>query len=57
MVTVLKKGTKKKHIRKILERLIREKPSKGIDAYKFLGKIQLNKDALNIQKELRNEWE
>ena len=57
MVTILKKGTKKERIRKILERLIREKQSKGIDAYKFLGTIRLKKDALDIQKDLRNEWE
>lgn len=30
---------------------------KGIDAHKYLGKISLKKDALTIQKELRNAWE
>ena len=28
-----------------------------IDAYKYLGKINLKKDALDIQRELRNKWE
>ena len=30
--------------------------SKGVDVYKYVGKISLKKDALNIQKELRDEW-
>jgi len=57
MVTILKKGTKKDRIKKLLEKLLLEKKSKGIDAYYYLGKIKLNKDAMSIQKELRNEWE
>jgi len=35
MVTTLKKGTKKEHIRKILERLIREKQFKGLISINF----------------------
>ncbi len=57
MVTVLKQGATKERIKRILKQLKKESESKGIDAYKYLGKIKLKKDALVIQKELRNEWE
>lgn len=57
MVTVLKQGATKERIKKILKQLKKESESKGIDVYKYLGTIKLKKDALVIQKELRNEWE
>ena len=57
MVTVLKQGATKKSIRSILEKLAKELKPKGIDVYKYCGKISLKKDALIIQRELRNEWE
>lgn len=56
MVTTLKKGASKKSVRKILESLIKNSKTNGIDAYKYCGKINLKKDAVTIQKELRNEW-
>ncbi len=57
MVMVLRQGATKKSIRKILENLAKELKPKGVDVYKYVGKISLKKDALNIQRELRNEWE
>ena len=57
MVTTLRQGATKKSIRSILENLAKELKPKGVDVYKYVGKISLKKDALNIQKELRNEWE
>ncbi len=57
MVMVLRRGATKKSIRTILENLAKELKPKGVDVYKYVGKISLKKDALNIQKELRNEWE
>jgi len=56
MVTVLKQGATKRSIKKILEQLKKDLKPKGVDVYKYLGKIKLKKDALIIQKELRNEW-
>jgi len=56
MVTVLKQGATKERIKNILEKVKKASNSKGIDAYKYLGKIKLKKDALTIQKELRDEW-
>jgi hypothetical protein len=57
MVMVLRQGATKKSIRTILENLAKELKPKGVDVYKYVGKISLKKDALNIQRELRNEWE
>jgi len=57
MVTVLRQGDTKKSIRSILEKLAKEIKPIGVDVYKYCGKISLKKDALKIQRELRNEWE
>tara|TARA_B110000967_G_scaffold185610_1_gene206050 strand:- start:15 stop:188 length:174 start_codon:yes stop_codon:yes gene_type:complete len=57
MVMVLKQGATKKSIRAILENLAKELKPKGLDVYKYVGKVSLKRDALNIQRELRNEWE
>ena len=57
MVTTLRQGATKKSIKIILENLAKELKPKGVDAYNYVGKINLKKDALNIQRELRNEWE
>tara|TARA_R110002049_G_scaffold293731_1_gene478936 strand:- start:15858 stop:16007 length:150 start_codon:yes stop_codon:yes gene_type:complete len=46
----------KKSIKSILENLAKEIKPKGIDVYKYVGKINLKKDALKIEKELRSEW-
>lgn len=57
MVTTLKNGATKKSIKRVLEKLAQNLKPKGVDTFKYLGKISLKKDALDIQKELRNEWE
>ena len=57
MVTTLRYGATKKSIKNIFELLAKELKPKGVDAYKYVGKISLKKDALNIQREFRNEWE
>jgi len=56
MVVILKKGASKTSIRNLLSRL-RKRDKKGINVYKYVGKISLTTDALLIQKKLRNEWE
>jgi len=55
MVTIIKQGSKKDSITKLLNRLS-NKSGKGIDTRKYSGLIRLKKDPLNIQIELRNEW-
>lgn len=57
MIMTIKQGATKKNIRSMLENLAKETKSKGVDVYKYVGKISLKKDALNIQRELRDEWE
>lgn len=56
MVTFLKHGATKKNIKKVLDGISREREIVGVDTYKYCGKISLNRDALVIQKELRDEW-
>lgn len=56
MVTTLKYGSKKDSINKLLDRLS-IKSRRGVDTKKYSGIITLKKDPLQIQKELRNEWE
>ncbi|MDX2002415.1 MAG: hypothetical protein SFW35_08280 [Chitinophagales bacterium] len=54
MVTVIKKGSDVRTIRKALTKL---KPGKGFDAKKYCGLLKLREDPLSIQKRLRDEWE
>ena len=53
MTIILKKGTISKDLDKTIEKTT---PQKKLNAKKYLGSIKLNKDALEIQKEMRNEW-
>ena len=53
MVFILKKGTTKESI-EILLRKVGSK--KGVNTHKYCGILKLKKDALLIQKELRDEW-
>ncbi len=57
MVTVLRQGATKKSIQNILKQLMKEVKPKGVDVYEYCGAIKLKKDALSIQRDLRNEWE
>lgn len=53
MVIVIKKSDSKKTIERKLRRLPKEK---GFDSYKYLGRVKINEDGLEIQKRLRNGW-
>jgi hypothetical protein len=53
MVVVLKKG-RSKEILMFLKR--KAKSKKGVNTKKYCGTIRLKRDALLIQKDLRNEW-
>ena len=57
MVTVIKQGATKKSIQSILKQLMKDVKPKGVDVSKYCGAIKLEKDALKIQRDLRNEWE
>ncbi|AGC76951.1 hypothetical protein LX97_03320 [Nonlabens dokdonensis] len=56
MVMTIKRGATKKSIKIILENLSQDFKPKGVDVKKFVGKINIPKDALDIQKEFRDEW-
>lgn len=54
MVTIIKKGTKKKELERALSNLA---TPKKLNAHKYLGTVKLDEDPIQIQKRLRNEWE
>ena len=41
----------------LLDRLIQQVDDKGIDAYKYCGVLDIVEDPLDIQSNLRDEWE
>ena len=55
MVTVIRRGTRKKKIKEILDRHKRKK--KSIDLKSYCGVINLKVDPMKIQRELRSEWQ
>ena len=57
MTIVLNKKIEKKEFQKIIESITSSKDSKKVNTMKYCGVIKLKKDALAIQKEMRNEWE
>lgn len=57
MVKILKKGATKKKIKTIMESFSKTSNSKGVNVYKYVGKISLKEDALIIQKQFRDEWQ
>ena len=57
MVYVLNKKTSLKDFDRVLSRLSKKRKKKGVDTRKYCGFLTLRKDALAIQKELRDEWE
>lgn len=54
MVTVIRKGTDKKTLNKLLKEALK---SRGVDTLKYCGVINLKEDPLTIQKRMRDEWE
>lgn len=56
MVTIIKKTTKRKEVKRLLDNIKPAKSDKVFNASKFCGKIKFDEDALKLQKRLRNEW-
>ena len=54
MVTTIKKGTGLRNIQQALKDI--KQPKKGLQTSKHCGVLKIQKDALKIQKSLRNEW-
>jgi hypothetical protein len=57
MVLVLKKGATKEEIAELERKLYQEKAPSGFNAKKFNGVLKLQEDPMEIQKNLRDEWE
>jgi len=57
MTIIIKKGTDKKTLAAIWDKLKEiTSTTNGLDSNKFCGVLKLEKDALAIQKEMRDEW-
>ena len=57
MTFVLKRGATAAEMAELDKKLRETKPAKTLDAKKFCGVLKLKYDPLNIQKQLRDEWE
>jgi hypothetical protein len=55
MVTIIKKGMKRKEIHSLLTGK-GSKKKKLIDLKKYCGVISLKEDSLKLQKKWRNDW-
>ena len=55
-MVVLKRGASKERMKSILDKITSQK-SQDFDAHEFCGILQLDSDALKIQKEMRDEWD
>jgi hypothetical protein len=55
MVTTIKKGTSREKILVALKK--RPTKGKGPDLKKYCGSIKLSEDAMELQRNWRNEWE
>ena len=54
MVTIIKKGMKKKEIHSLLTGKTGNK--KNVDVKKYCGVIKLREDPSQVQKKMRDEW-
>lgn len=57
MTFVINNKTTRKEFEKLLSSLKKRKKFVGIDLSKHCGVLKLKKDALQIQKDIRNEWQ
>jgi hypothetical protein len=54
MVTIIKKGTPREEIKKRIANAVYK--SRKRDISKFAGKLKLELDPLDYQKQMRDEW-
>ena len=58
MVTIIKQGSTRERIKALLEAMRKNrKPKKGVDTFKYSGTLTLEMDPMEIQRQLRDEWE
>lgn len=56
MTVILEKNTDKKQFTKILDKMNAKKTDNKFNVANFCGVLNLSKDPLVMQKEMRNEW-
>ena len=56
MQLTLKQNSTKKDIQIILDKLRMLPCNKGVNSFKYCGKLNIKEDAIRIQKRLRNEF-
>lgn len=56
MITVIKRGARKEDIQKMFQKM-ESMEKKGLDARKYCGILKTDKDPVDIQKRLRDEWQ
>lgn len=54
MVTIIKKGTPKAEIKRRINEVVNKNPKRNI--MKYAGKLKIDIDPLEFQKNMRNEW-
>lgn len=54
MVTVIKKGTPKEEIKKRIDDVVAKAAKQ--DLTKYAGKLKIDIDPLEYQRQMRNEW-
>jgi hypothetical protein len=58
MITTIKRGASKEEIKRLFLKMIKKKnDKKGFDAFKFCGAVRFSEDGLEIQREMRDEWQ
>lgn len=55
MVTIIKKGTSREVIKKLIDEVVSKSPKK--DIIKYAGQLKTEIDPLAYQRQMRNEWE
>jgi len=58
MTITIDKGANKQTIAQLWEKIQKSKSAnKGLDTNKYCGKVVLSVDPMEIQEQLRNEWQ
>ena len=55
MVTIIKKGTPKNELKKLIDEAVSKTPLK-VDLKKYVGVLKTDINPLDYQRQIRNEW-
>lgn len=56
MITTIQQGSTEQTIKKTLAKFFSKKKTKGLDAKRYCGVLDLDRDVLTTQKKLCDEW-